>query len=332
MRRRFLLAVAADLIRPILGAINARRAWRELGGRVDWVYERHSAFDSLGWLFKRRGVPWILETNGPLFYEAKEKTINVALLGLVRWLEIRTYKRCDIIVCISETLKEIVVREAGVPSAKVVAIPNAVDPAVFNPESCEPKRIFEGFTVGFVGSLEPWQGLELLIEALSELRAAGLKISVVVVGDGPMRVAWEALARQLGVSEHVAFVGKVQWQEVPKFIAGFDLGYCGKVEMKEGEMYHSPLKLYEYMAMAKPVLASEFEGASQVIRDEETGFLFRTGNKEDLERVLTRAYKSWSKLTEMGSKAREEVASKHNWLARVSAIISTVEDRVESLR
>ncbi len=51
-------------------------------------------------------------------------------------------------------------------------------------------------------------------------------------------------------------------------------------------MYHSPLKLYEYMAMAKPVVASAFEDAQRVIRDRETGFLFQPGDKEDLKRTL----------------------------------------------
>jgi glycosyltransferase involved in cell wall biosynthesis len=328
--RRFLLALAADLILPVLGVTNAQRAWRELGERVDCVYERYYPFNAMGWAFKRRGVPWILETNVPFFYEAQANKTNVMLSGLAGRLEIATYKKCDVLVCVSETLKEIVVRKAGIPSEKIVVIPNGVDTTVFNPETCEPKRIFDEFTVGYVGGVHPRQGLEPLIEALSELRAEGSEISLVVVGGGIMQAACEALARQLGVLEHVAFVGRVRWQEVPRFIAGFDLAYSGQVRMYEREMYNSPLKLYEYMAMAKPVVASDFEDARRVVRNEETGFLFQPGNKEDLERALRRAYELRDELPRMGAKAREEVVSAHDWLVRVRDIISAVENRVQS--
>lgn len=330
VRRKLLHALAADLVLPILCAVNARRAWRELGGRVDWAYERHYAFGSLGLAFKRRGVPWILEANESFFYEIEASTANVVLSGLVRRLEIRAYKSCDVLICVSETLKNIVVREAGVPSEKVVVVPNAVDPTVFDPEAHEPKRFFEDFTIGYVGELYPHKGLEPLIEALSELRAEGLKMSLVVLGDGRMREAWEKLARASGISEHVAFVGRVRWEEVSKFIAGLDLGYCGQVRTKARETYDSPLKLYEYMAMAKPVVASDLEDASRVVWEGETGFLFRAGDKADLKRALRRAYEARLKLSWMGDKAREQIVSEHNWTGRVRDIISAVEDRLRT--
>lgn len=95
-------------------------------------------------------------------------------------------------------------------------------------------------------------------------------------------------------------------------------------------MYHSPLKLYEYMAMAKSVVASSFEDAKRAVRPEETGFLFRAGDKKDLKWALRRAYESRDRLPGMGARAREEVVSKHDWLARVRDIISVVEDRLQS--
>jgi glycosyltransferase involved in cell wall biosynthesis len=330
--RRLLWTLAADLLRPLQSAVNARRAWQELGGRVDWVYERCYPYGSMGRIFKRHGVPWILETNVASFYEAAEaETITRVLPDFVRRLEIRAYEECDVLVCISETLKEILVHEAGISPAKVVVISNAVDPSIFDPERYEPTRVFEGLVIGYVGELQPRKGLELLIEALSELRTEGLEISLVVVGHGRWRAVWEALARRLGVLEHVAFVGQVRWEEVPGFITGFDLGYSGQAPTKGKKTYDSPLKLYEYMAMAKPVVASDWEDASWVVQDEETGFLFRPGDKEDLKSALRRAYEYQDRLPEMGSKAREEITSKHDWSDRVRDIISAVEDRLQSL-
>lgn len=317
--------VAADIVRLIMGSINARRAWRELGKDVDWVYEYMSTLQSLGWIFKRNGIPWILETHRPLFYEADAEWKTVALKGLAKRMEIKAYRECDLIVCISQTLKEILGRELGIPDRKMVVVPSSVDTSVFNPELYQPKRLFEGFTLGFVGVLYVWQGLDFLLESLREIRDEGLDISLAVVGGGQMRQQWESKAEELGLLPHVKFVGQVPPDLVPQYLAGFDLGYSGQIRMQIGTMYHSPLKIYEYMAMAKPVVASAFEDAQRVIREGETGFLFQPGDKDSLKRALRKAYASRNLLPEMGRNAREEIVATHSWKARVQTTIAAVE-------
>lgn len=320
-----LRTLAADLVRITLGVLNARRAWRELGGEVDWVYERLAVLQSLGWIFKRRGVPWILETNGPLFYEAKAERNAIVLGGVARWLEVKAYRECDVLVCISDAVKEISLREAEIPPEKVVVMPNGVDTTFFDPERCEPVRLFPNFTVGFVGTFFPWQALDLLLEVLKELRDEGLDISVVLVGDGVMREAWESRAKQLGVSANVAFTGMVPWEEVPQTISGFDVAYSGHVQMGKGGMYHSPLKIYEYLAMGKPIVASAFADARMAVREGETGFLFQGADKGDLKRALADAYQSRGELPEMGHEARQDAVDLHSWTARIRALIPEVE-------
>ena len=317
--------LAADIMRIGMSTINAQRAWSEIDG-VDWVYERFASFQMLGKSFQKHGVPWILETNNPLFYEAKKsERKSVALYQVARSLEIKAYKDCNILICITESLKEIIVKEAGISPEKVLVIPNGVDTAFCDPKKYEPKRLFKSFTIGFVGNLYAWAGLELLLEALNELRQDGVDLSLVVVGDGLLRDSLETKVQQLNLSASVAFVGRVPWTEVPQYIAGFDVAYSGQIQLQLGKMYHSPLKLYEYMAMAKPVIASAFEDAQRVIQDGETGFLFQGGNKEELKSALIKAYQSQDRLTEMGCKAREEIVANHSWKNRVSHLISEVE-------
>lgn len=317
--------LAADLVRLILSVQNARRAWQELGSQVDCVYERFASFQSLGWIFKQHGIPWILETNAPLCYEAKTERKSVVLVGLARWLEVRAYQKCDILVAVSEALKQILVHELGIPPEKVLVLPNGVDTKFCDPTQYKPKCLFDNFTIGFVGTFRAWAGLDLLLEALHDLRTEGINLSLVVVGDGPMRATWEEQAQRLDLSASVAFVGRVPWHEVPQYIAGFDVGYSGQVQLQLGKMYLSPLKLYEYMAMAKPVIASAFEDAQRLIQDGETGFLFQAGDKADLKRAITKAYQSKSVLLSMGCKARENVVANHSWKARVGTLITEVE-------
>jgi len=312
-------ALAADLGRLSFRVLNSSRAWRHLGGRVDWVYERFSACQALGKKFQEHGVPWILETNGPFYEEAKAERKSMVLTGLARRLELDAYRRCDVLVCVSPTLKDIVCAEADIDRAKVVVVPNGVDTNLFDLQRHTAKRVFKGFTVGFVGGLLAWQGLDVLLHALAELREEqGIAIHLVVVGDGLMSKAWKNLASELKLEDRVTFVGRVNGDEVPSYIAGFDLGYSGQVRLQSGSMYHSPLKIYEYMAMGKPVLASAFDDARRVIREEQTGFLFAPGNKEDLKRSLIAAYHARERLTAMGVAARAEIVAHHSWAARVS--------------
>ena len=115
--KSFVRRLAADLMRLALGRLNARRARRLLRGRVDLVYERFGAFQALGAGCRKDGIPWILETNGPLFYEARIERKSLVLSGLARRLERAAYQQCDLLVCISHQLREIIIDLCGVPRA-----------------------------------------------------------------------------------------------------------------------------------------------------------------------------------------------------------------------
>lgn len=319
--------LAADLARLALGAFNAFRARRELSGKVDWIYERYAVLQALGWVFRRDNIPWILETSGLYSDEAKTERNSLVLTGIARRLEVFAYERCDVLVCVSQPLKELVIQKIGVREDKILVVPNGVDAAFFDPALHEPRRLFDGFTVGFVGSLLAWQGLDRLLHAVATLRAEGAPICVTVVGDGPAREGWEGLARELGLSaEAVRFVGRAPLDEVPGYIAGFDAGFSGQQGMKIGAMYHSPLKLYEYLSMGKPIIATAYDDARSLVQDTGAGFLFEPGDTEDLRRALRGAYRSRETFEEAGRRAREEVLGRHSWEARLRAMIPKAEE------
>lgn len=323
-----LRTIAADLARLVLGTLNAYRARRELTGKVDWVYERFAVLQSLGWIFQRDGTPWILETNGLYSEEARAERGSLVLTGLARKLEVFAYTRCDVLVCVSGALKEVVMEKAGVDPQKVLVIPNGVDTAFFDPALHEPRRHFEGFTVGFVGSLLAWQGLDRLIVAAGKLIAEGVPIHLTIVGDGPVRDELERMARErglLGAQGHVRFTGRVPLHEVPGYIAGFDVGFSGQQGLKIGAMYHSPLKLYEYLSMGKPVVASAYDDAREITGGDGAGFLFAPGDTRDLQRALKEAYSARASLEEAGALARDEIVRHHSWRARVARMIPEIE-------
>lgn len=328
LRSNYLKRALADGLRWYMGVLNGWRATREIG-EVDWVYERLGAFQALGWWFKRRGIPWILETNALLFREASADRASVAFSGLQRLAECWAYHRCDVLICVSQALADMVVKDVGVNPKKIVIMPNGVDTETFDPQCHKPKRVFQGCTMGFVGHLYPWQRLDLVIEVLTELRGEGVDLKLVVIGDGPMRAKWEDFAARLGQLQHIRFLGRVPWSDVPKYIAGFDIGYVGPVPLSVGVMYLSPLKLYEYAAMARPVVASEFDESRKLVQEASCGYLFKMGDKQDLKRVLRQAYGERHKWADMGQRARRIVIKHHTWQARVRDAISKIEAILE---
>ena len=319
-------ALAADLMRLSMGAINARRAWRELGDQVDWVYERAASLQSLGGAFKCHNVPWILETNAPLFYEAKQERKTIVLSSLARRLEIRAYQECDVLVCVTQALKDIIISAANIPTEKIIVMPNGVDVNFFDPQRYQPARVFDGFTIGFVGGLYHWQRIDLLLEALGDLEKNGLRLHLVIVGDGAVRVDLEKKTRELRLVDQVKFVGQIPRDDVPAYTRGFDIGYSGQVPLSIGAMYLSPLKLYEYMAMAKSVIASDLSDAQRLVVEGKTGYLFQPGNKDSLKGKLIEAFENKTRLADMGRQARKEIVNHHSWTSRVSSLIEAVEN------
>ncbi|MFZ5822127.1 MAG: glycosyltransferase family 4 protein [Chloroflexota bacterium] len=317
MERSFFLRLGADIVRLILGLFHSMQAWRELNRNVDWVYERLASLQLLGWIFQRQGIPWILETSGLFFYEAKVERKSIVLSAIARMMELWAYRKCDVLVCVSNTLKEMILDNVNIPSEKILVIPNGVDTIRFDPKKYTPKRLFDGPVLGFVGALVNWHRLDVLLESLANIRREGIHLNLVVVGDGPMRATWEEQAAQFELQEYTCFTGRVSWDQIPPYIAGFDLGFMGNAKMEIGEMYHSPLKLYEYMAMGLPVIASSYEDAKKMINHGEQGYLFSPSDKDDLKQILRQAYKDQCRWKEIGMAAREKVLGEASWLIRV---------------
>ncbi|RMF56771.1 MAG: glycosyltransferase family 1 protein [Bacteroidetes bacterium] len=316
--------VGADLMRIGMGWLNSRKSWNEIGP-VNLVYERYGAFQALGWRFKRQGIPWILETNALLSLESTKDRSTVALGALLRRHERWAYHKCDVLVCISQPLAELISRETGVSSEKIIVLPNGVDVFRLDPEKARPVRIFDGPTIGFVGQLEGWQRLDLLLDAMVHLREEGVYYSLVVVGEGEMQVAWKQHADSLGLSESVYFVGAVPWDDVPSYIAGFDLGYAGAMPLAAGSMYLSPLKLYEYAAMGKPVVTAAYADALHLVRDGVAGYLFEPGGSDSIKEALRAAWAERDRWKAMGQRTRAIVVEKHSWEARLQVLLSEVQ-------
>jgi len=317
----------ADIFRIGSNHWHGRKAYLDMGKKVDWVYERFGVFQALGMTFQRSGRPWVLETNTPF---ALENSLESG--RRTTWFqraagrhELRVYQRCDALVVQTAALKEIVLDFARVNQEKVFVVPNAVDMDRFHDPAAV--RKFAGPTIGFVGALRRWQALEYPIRALGNLSREGVRYNLVIVGAGEKSREWHKLAQDLGVADRVFFAGAVPMDQIPAWIAGFDLGFSGQVGSVAGQsMYFSPLKLYEYMAAAKPVLASAHEDSRRLVIPGETGYLFEPDSLPDLERAMRQAWRERDSWPALGSRARALISSGHTWGIRIGRMIAQLQE------
>lgn len=324
--------IVGDAGRIALGYRNGLDAFRHVGGNVSYVYERFASFQGLGRRFKRAGIPWVLETQGLFYYEGKHERKSIALSGLAKLIELSAYRDCDVIVAVTDTLKDMLVAAAGVPYDKVIVVSNGVDTHKFNLRKHSKIANNERPRLGFVGGLLRWQGLDRLLRAVKVVRDRGADFDVVVVGDGEERHNLENLSICLGLKDRVEFTGRIDGDKIPEIISNFDICFSGHLPSPMGGMYHSPLKIYEYMAMGKPVIASDFRDARFVIAGRGTGFLFDSENMEDLISVLLNAYEARDSFHTMGLAASKEIEINHSWQSRVAQMSSEIDLRLAEFR
>lgn len=166
---------------------------------------------------------------------------------------------------------------------------------------------------GFVGSLKPWHGVDLLIEAFRGVLSADEKAKLLIVGTGPTEEALRQQAAKLGGA--VVFAGGVEHNDVPSYLSAMDVTVAPFRDI-EG-FYFSPIKVFEYMAAGRCVVASRLGQIEEVVQDGQRGLLCKPDDAEALSEALLTALRDPALRTRLASVAREYVERHHTW--RVAA-------------
>nr|HMQ55580.1 glycosyltransferase family 4 protein [Anaerolineae bacterium] len=203
---------------------------------------------------------------------------------------------------------------------KIHIVPNGIDPRRF-PENLPPARPPEPgtFTVGFVGTLKPWHGLDDLLRAFSRLQRWNPHSRLLLVGDGPQRAELAAEIARLGLTKAVHFTGAIAPAEVPAWLAAMDVAVAPYPDLPG--FYFSPLKLYEYMAAGRPVVASQIGQISEVIKNGLNGMLCPPGNAELLAAVLEMLSTKPDLRDRLGQAARQTVLQQYTWDAVATRLL-----------
>lgn len=240
--------------------------------KPDFLYERYSLFLMAGkWLQARYGIRYVLEVNAPLVDERIAHD-GLALHGFGRWAEARVWRAADKVLPVTDKLADYV-RRAGVPEARIQVIPNGINTAMFstaaNGAAGRAELGLEGKVIlGFTGFIRSWHGLTRVVDAMEAMPERD-DLHFVVVGDGPARVELEEYAAQKGLRDRVTTLGLVARDRVSHYVSTFDVALQPSVVE-----YASPLKLFEYMALGRAIVAPDQDNIREVLTDGADAVLF----------------------------------------------------------
>lgn len=284
-------------------------------GPYDLVYERHALFGQAAMTAAAAaGWPGVLEVNAPLVDE------QARYRGLVhRALAERALRRslgaAGLVLAVSDPVARWVRRRAPHPQ-RVHVLPNGVDVHRVRPA---PRAPAGPFTVGFVGTLKPWHGVEVLVAAVARLAAAGHPVRLLVVGDGPGRDHLTALVDRSRLGAATCFTGAVLPAEVPRLLNRM---HAAAAPYPAAATYFSPLKVLEYLAAGLPVVASRVGQLPLLLGHGRYGLLVPPGDDRALADALARLAGDPQLCRELGGRARRAAVARHTWTARIDRVLA----------
>ena len=286
-------------------------------GKIDFIYQRYSRFNWTGVVLSIvTGLPLALEYNGSEVWISRRWN-SVGQLWLLKRFERLNQVAADKIFVVSEVERRNLVR-AGVDAGKIIVNPNGVDTDLFRPgrggDRVRRALGVEGKIVaGFIGTFGPWHGAPVLAEAATMTsKAAGCHF--LFIGDGNQRILTESIIERGGASARTTFTGRIPHAEAPDYLDACDILVSPHVESVDGsEFFGSPTKLFEYMAAARPIVASRLGQIADIITDGENGLLVEPGDANALALAIERLAADESLRERLGAGARRAVIERYTW-------------------
>lgn len=309
-----------------------RRSGEELAilrrERPDIVLTRFdSSTLSILWACRRAGIPVVLEINAPEWDEMGHEYRQLPWFRKL-FTNRHALELADGAFTVSEEISR-PLRDHATSGKPVRTIPNGVDIGRFDPD-LSPGAVRRQWNIGddrvvlgFIGSFAPWHGLDLLVDAFSRLLKEGLPVHLLLVGQANPQ--WQALLDRLNgpeLSGHVTLAGFVSPADIPPYLAAMDVAV-----LANAAYYCSPLKLFEYMAMACPTVAANTGPVAATLADGKEGLLFPVGDADGLADALRSMALDPEQRRKFGRAARRRMEEEFTWnhnAARVFDLLQQV--------
>ncbi|HET7086118.1 MAG TPA: glycosyltransferase [Rhizomicrobium sp.] len=299
-----------------------------LRDRPDAIYERANIYTLSGvWAARLFSLPLLLEVNAPLA-EERGKFDGLAMPRFARWSEEVAWRGANFVLPVTGVLASII-EKSGVPPSRLVVTSNGVDVEEFRivaPASrpALPKGFGPGPVLGFVGYIRAWHGLPQVVDLLAgDPALAGANL--LVVGDGPGRADLEHRAQELGVAGRVWVTGLAERAALPAYISHFDIALQPEVTA-----YASPLKLFEYMALSRAIIAPDAPNIREILTHGSDALLFEPNNPKSLAEAIRALAADGALRQRLGTGAKDKIMREDiSWRRNARRVLALIAGRQE---
>jgi glycosyltransferase involved in cell wall biosynthesis len=316
-------------------ALHRRASQMLQGAPVSFIYERYCVDMFAGArLAQERGLPRVLEYNGSEIWIHEHWGMPLRYAERTRRIEAMNVLTADLVVVVSEPLRQELLR-AGVEDRRILVNPNGVDEQRYRPDlDGDPVRRRLGFgqdlVFGFIGTFGPWHGADVAAAAFVDLlqRRPDLRerARLMLIGDGPAMPEVRRIVAEGGVEDRVVLTGTVPQPQGPSHLAACDILLSPHVPNPDGSpFFGSPTKLFEYLAMGRPIVASDLDQIGEVLEDGVTALMVRPGDAAALSGAMERLAEDGDLRGRLGSAARARALERHTWKRHTRRILDRLQ-------
>jgi glycosyltransferase involved in cell wall biosynthesis len=264
-------------------------------------------------------LPVIYEVRGFLeeTWRSRGHGAETDTYRLARDAETRCMQAVDLVVTLGEVMREEIV-DRGVPADQVLVVPNSVDDRFLAPPP-DPADLRKELgiapdevAVGVISTLNAYEGIDTLVDAVAVLRRGKVPVRLVVVGSGPVAAALRDQAAARGIEAACVFTGRVPFGQIRTYHACLDVFCVPRSDVPVCRLV-TPLKPLEAMATGRPVVASDLPPLREIVDDQRTGLLTPPGDADALAERLHELACDPDRRTRMGDAARQWVTAHRSW-------------------
>ena len=307
--------VSYAVLSCIVGLVRAYRS------KPDVVYYRW--MDSPHPLLFARlvGAQCVCEVNGEPVPDWSE-TDRTIKRRLKHWLASCALSRCDRVVVLTDGLRDLVVRRYRVAAERVAVLPSGTDTGLFVPQDATACRRRIGVSlerdyIGFVGSFYRYQGLQCLLDAMAIVKRTMPSVQLLLVGDGEAALELKQQADRLGLNSCITWAGRIPYEEVPYWIGAMTL-CVAPFRGDRGET--SPVKIFDYLACGKPVIASAISSVSATFAQEDGIALIPPDDPAALAQAVLGLLRDQGRQRRMAVIGRKFVEQGFSWIDLTSRL------------
>lgn len=305
-----------------------------------FIYHRYSGFSfSTASVCKQLKIPLVLEFNSSDVWKMKywsdrenilRKSHNWFLRQVVNRIEMYNLFNSDLMVVVSEPLKT-QLEDIGIPSNSILVNPNGVDTTKFKSGNkisilrlkkklAIPSNLI---VIGFASTFGQWHGIPEMTEAIKRLNNDPHikdRVYFALFGEGIYR---HEMQFQLSDYHNVLFTGTIEFNYIQDYLDICDILISPHGKTPDGKSFFgSPTKLFEYMAMAKGIVASNLGQIGDVLCHKENSYLVEPGNVEQLLSGMKYFIDNQDEVDRLGANARQTVLKSFTWEKNVERLIT----------